>query len=278
MVASGPPLRLTLDAQMQRFADRIVDCFTGRRTDGDCALLRAVDTGNTMPLRPGALGMVVQEIASGRIVAMAGSIAAGADIDRLYPKETVQAYLEARRLADSAVGGVDLRTSAFGLAEMWRRLALRARMQADTPASHVLEYGAVPRMPVDFASTTAAARALAMASGVSASAWGGTAQGACCKVFGACPAEGLPGFLGKTGTADFLVREGSAAVKPGMQLPAKLFGGVFEASGSSYAIGVMALRVREGRSNTLELDASALAEAALALALALVRQLRRSGG
>ncbi len=103
-----------------------------------------------------------------------------------------------------------------------------------------------------------------MTTGVTASAWKGTAQGSCRVVFGACPAQGLPGLSGKTGSADFLTGEDGPNVKLGMQLPAKLFGGVFSAAnGKRYAIAVMALRVREGNSRTLELTSSAPAEAAL---------------
>jgi hypothetical protein len=51
-----------------------------------------------------------------------------------------------------------------------------------------------------------------------------------------------------------------------MQMPAKLFGGVFAApDGKRYAVAVMALRVREGSQHTLDLTSSAPAEAALTM-------------
>jgi hypothetical protein len=63
-----------------------------------------------------------------------------------------------------------------------------------------------------------------------------------------------------------LTEEDGPNVKPGMQLPAKLFGGVFAApDGKRYAVAVMALRVREGSKRTLELTSSAPAEAALTM-------------
>jgi len=136
------------------------------------------------------------------------------------------------------------------------------------PASHLLERAGrtVRDVPLHWVSPAAAQRALVVTGGITASAWGGTAQGSCRVVFGACPAQGLPGLSAKTGSSDFLLEEDGPHAKPGLQLPAKLFGGVFTAAnGKRYAIAAMALRVREGKSQTLELRSSAPAEAALTL-------------
>lgn len=200
---------------------------------------------------------------------------AGVNIDQRYGHAQVSAYLDARRLADAATGGADLRISALGLAELWRRLALRAGGAGAAPAGHLLEQAGrpAPAVALPKVAPASAARAIAMTSGITSSAWSGTAQGSCRVVFGACKAEGLDGLWGKTGTSDFLLKEQSSLAKPGLQIPAKLFGGVFTAGSRRYAIGVMALRVRDGRSATLEFHASAPAEAALTL----LRELRRAG-
>lgn len=192
----------------------------------------------------------------------------GLDIDRLYGAAAVDEFLAARRLSDASVGGGDIRINALGLVDIWRQLDLRARGRGDAPAIHLLEQSgrAIPARPLGWVSPAAAKRVLGMTSGVAASAWKGTAQGACRVVFGACPAQGLPGLSGKTGSSDFLTREDGPWVKPGLQLPAKLFGGSFLArDGKRYAVAVMALRVRSAGSHTLELQSSAPAEAAFTL-------------
>jgi cell division protein FtsW (lipid II flippase) len=193
---------------------------------------------------------------------------AGVNVDKRYGEAVTREFVAARGLADASVGGGDLRTNALGLLDTWRALDLRARGHSTMPALHLLEQ--TGRMPagraLDFMSAQAAARVLGMTSGVSSTAWKGTAQGSCRLVYGACPAQGLPGLSGKTGSSDFLQEEDSPWVKPGLQLPAKLFAGVFTgADGQRYAVAVMALRVREGDSHTLELRPSAPAEVALTL-------------
>jgi cell division protein FtsI/penicillin-binding protein 2 len=110
-----------------------------------------------------------------------------------------------------------------------------------------------------------------MTTGITSTQWKGTAQGSCRVVFGSCPAAGLPDLAGKTGTADFLTGEDSPYVKDGLQIPAKLFGGVFTAQGKRWAVAVMALRNRAARGTSLDLQSSAAAEAGLTL----VREMRR---
>jgi hypothetical protein len=197
---------------------------------------------------------------------------AGVDIDRRHGRTVVLEYLAARRLADAAIGGGDLRISAVGLAETWRRLDLRSRGHAAAPALHLVERSdhPIPTVDLPLASAASANRALSLTGGVTSTRMGGTARGACRAVFGDCGADGLPDLQGKTGTADFLLAEGSPWVKAGQQVPAKLFGGVFTAGGRRYAVAAMALRVREGRTETLDLASSAPGEAALTL----VRHLR----
>ena len=197
---------------------------------------------------------------------------AGINVDQRYGHAVVTDYLAARALADAVIGGGNLRVSALGLAAWWRQVDLRARGRGEAPALHLLEQ---PGRPVAMASTQwlstdAARRVLAITSGVSASAWHGTAQGSCRLVFGACPAQGLPTLSGKTGTSDFLASEGRPEVKSGLQVPAKLFAGVFTGrDGRRYAVAAMALRVREGAGQALELHPSPPAEAALVLARSL---------
>lgn len=193
---------------------------------------------------------------------------AGVNVDKRYGPSVVQEYLAARSVADASVGGGDLRISALGLAYLWQSIDLVAQGKHSAPATHLLEQAGqqVPAASHGWISTSAANRILGITSGVTSTAWKGTAQGSCRVVYGACPPQGLPGMSGKTGTADFLVQEQSPFVKPGLQIPSKLFGGVFQAgNGQRYAIAAMALRVRAGGSDTLELTSSAAAEAALAL-------------
>lgn len=193
---------------------------------------------------------------------------AGANVDQRYGRAVMTEFIAARQLADASVGGGDIRINALGLARLWRAIDLRATGRAEAAEPHLIEGAGrpVPTQRLDWASPGASRRVLDITSGVTASAWRGTAQGSCRVVFGGCPAQGLPGLSGKTGSADFLVEEDSPWVKPGQQLPAKLFGGVFTAGdGQRYAIATMALRVRDGDKATLELSPSAPAEAALTL-------------
>ena len=193
---------------------------------------------------------------------------AGANVDLRYGQAVMTEFVAARKLADAALGGGDIRVNALGLASIWRSLDLRASGRVEAPAPHlVVRTGyAVASQSLAWASPQAAQRVLGMTGGITSSAWRGTAQGSCRVVFGACPAQGLPGLSGKTGSSDFLSEEQGAYVKPGQQVPAKLFGGVFSGpDGKRYAVAATALRVRQGSSRTLELSSSAPAEAALTL-------------
>lgn len=198
---------------------------------------------------------------------------AGVNVDKLHGQTQVTEYLAARRLADSSVGGADLRISAMGLVDVWRRFDLAQRGAADAAATHLLERPgqAVPRAPLALGSAAGAARVVGMTTGITSTQWKGTAQGSCRVVFGSCPATGLLDLAGKTGTADFLTAEDSPYVKDGLQIPAKLFGGVFSAQGKRWAVAVMALRNRDARGTSLDLQSSAAAEAGLTL----VREMRR---
>lgn len=197
--------------------------------------------------------------------------AAGVNVDRRYGPEVMHEFVAARRLADAALGGADLRMNAWALADLWRQVALRADGATQAPRPHLARGAAPPGMQsLEWLSPAAAQRTLAASAGVTAAAVRGTAQGSCRWAFSACPPQGWPGVVGKTGTSDFLLREHGAEVKPGLQLPAKLFGGVFTAAdGRRYAVGAMALRVRQEGTSTLELSSSAAAEAALLMGRAL---------
>ena len=193
---------------------------------------------------------------------------AGVNVDKRYGHDVMAEFVAARKLSDAALGGGDIRINALGLTEIFAALDLRARGRTQAPALHLVEQPglATPVRTLSWVSQQAASRALGITGGVTASAWKGTAQGSCRVVFGACPAQGLPGLSGKTGTSDFLEREDGTDAKQGLQLPAKLFGGVFTgADGKRYAVAVMALRVRQTGTATLELQSSAPAEAALTL-------------
>jgi hypothetical protein len=199
----------------------------------------------------------------------------GKHIGRLHGVAVEREFMATRALADAALGGGDIRLNAVGLVDIWRRLDLRSRGRSQAPSLHLIEQNgrAIADQPIALASPAAAARAIGMTTGITASALKGTAQGSCRVVFGACPAQGLPGLAGKTGSSDFLIKEDGAWVKAGLQLPAKVFGGVFSAAdGKRYAVAAMALRVREGQTQTLELHPSAPAEAALML----VREMREN--
>lgn len=205
--------------------------------------------------------------------AMRSEKESGVNVDKRHGHAQVTEYLAARRLADSSVGGADLRISAMGLADAWRRLDLAQRGLPDAAATHLLERPGqpVPRTPLALGRAAGVARVVHMTTGITSTQWKGTAQGSCRVVFGMCPATGLPDLAGKTGTADFLTAEDSPYVKPGLQVPAKLFGGVFTAQGKRWAVAVMALRNRDARGTSLDLQSSAAAEAALTL----VRQMRQ---
>jgi cell division protein FtsW (lipid II flippase) len=197
---------------------------------------------------------------------------AGLNVDRRYGEPAVRDYLAARRLADASIGGGELRGSVFGLAQAWLDLVRQAHGQAPGPRLHLA--AGQPSAPAVLGPAPGrraqqqALWVLQASRGVTAHSAQGTAQGSCRVVFGACPAQGLPGFVGKTGTADFLVDpEGGHFAKPGLQLPVKVFGGSFvAASGRRYVVTAMALRVRQAGTATLELHSSAPAEAALTLA------------
>ena len=197
--------------------------------------------------------------------------AAGLNVDRLHGPAAMREFLAARSLADAALGGADIRLNAWALADIWRQIALRAQGAASAPRPHLARGPVQPAtQALGWLSPQAAQRTLAATAGVTAAAQGGTAQGSCRWAFGACPPQGWPGLAGKTGTSDFLLREQGTEAKPGLQLPAKLFGGVFTAAdGRRYAVGAMALRVRQAGTDTLELPSSAAAEAALLMARAL---------
>jgi cell division protein FtsW (lipid II flippase) len=194
---------------------------------------------------------------------------AGQNVDARLGSAVMAEFVAARRLADTSVGGADLRVDALALATLWQGLDRRARGLDDAPAPHVARHPLLraETRPLHALSVAAARRTLKVTAGVTASAAGGTAQGSCRLAMGSCPATGWPTLSGKTGSADFLAEEDSPWVKAGQQLPAKLFGAVFTgADGRRYAIAAMGLRVRQGASHTLELSASAPAEAVLIMA------------
>lgn len=191
---------------------------------------------------------------------------AGKNADALFGAHRVAQYLSARRLMDSAIGGGDVRVAgALGLADLYRKIELRAQGKSSAPAIHLIETDLADTAPVDlnFARPENARRLTQMLSGVTSWKHKGTASGSCRLVFGECPAEGISSLWGKTGTSDAVLDEKSGALKPGV-LPTKVFAAVFSAaSGHRYVVAAIAMRGREqGR---LELNGNAAAEASLAL-------------
>lgn len=148
---------------------------------------------------------------------------AGLNVDRLYGEPVVRDDLAARRLADASIGGGELRGSVFGLAQAWSDLVRQAHGQAPGPRLHLA--AGLPSAPTVLGPAPSrraqqqAQWVLQASPGVTARSAQGTAQGSCCVVFRACPAQGLPGVVGKTGTADFLIDpEGGHFAKPGLQM------------------------------------------------------------
>jgi cell division protein FtsW (lipid II flippase) len=185
-----------------------------------------------------------------------------------HGREALAEYPYAQALANASIGGGDIRISAVGLADVWRSMDLLARGRQQKAALHLLEAPGtpVPQLPLKLASPAAAEFALHATSAVTRP--GGTAHGACTRVGLNCSGTGVQTLHGKTGTSDFTQTD--TTVKPGLHIPAKLFGGVFEVQGRRYAVAAVGLRVRTGR--TLDGN-SAPAEAALTL----VRELQRLG-
>lgn len=271
------PIQRTALAAGRRYLDVLAGVgFASGSNQRDLLWGGAVDAQGAAPLHArwahadyaGTAGLRATSMSLAQAEQIREQKAAGIKVDKQYGSAVMNEFLAARRLADASVGGGDIRINALGLVDAWRSLDLRARGRAEAQALHLVERPgqAVPARELAWLSPQASMRALGMTTGVTATAWKGTAQGSCRVVFGGCAAEGLPGLSGKTGSADFLTEEDSPYVKPGQQLPAKLFGGVFAGpDGKRYAVAVMALRVREGTSRTLELKSSAAAEAALTL-------------
>jgi cell division protein FtsW (lipid II flippase) len=80
-VAAGPQLGVSLNPAWQTMAQRIADCYTGRQQGEACrdtwprdAKAQAKYFGTAQALRAGALGLVLTEVDSGRIVALAGAL------------------------------------------------------------------------------------------------------------------------------------------------------------------------------------------------------------
>jgi cell division protein FtsW (lipid II flippase) len=80
-VAVGPVLGMTLVPAFQHSAQLMVDCATGRLHGADCATVLPQDAawqqrhyGAEDALRAGAMGLVMAEVDSGRVVALAGAV------------------------------------------------------------------------------------------------------------------------------------------------------------------------------------------------------------
>jgi hypothetical protein len=186
---------------------------------------------------------------------------------RKFGAEALQEYPYAQVLTSASIGGGDMRVNALGLVDVWRSIDLRARGKEQKTAMHLLETPGTPvaQLPLTLASREAAEFAMFATSAVTQKM--GTASRACALVTRDCNNLQAARLHGKTGTSDF-TQANAELVKPNLDVPARLFGGVFEHQGKRYALAVMGLRVRTAR----ELDkSSAAAEAALTL----VREMHR---
>lgn len=219
-----------------------------------------------IPLRSGK-NLIASNVSWNEARAIRIAKESGQNADAMFGHKKINDYLAARKIMDSAIGGGDTHfAGALGLAELFRRIELRARGYATASAVHLVEGGPqkTSTISLEFTRPENAKRLTGMLSGVTASNSKGTAAGACRKAFEHCPAEGIHDLWGKTGTADAVLSEGSTNLNPGV-LPTKLFGAVFtSASGKGYAIAAMALRGREAQ-DQLELQGNAAAEAVLTL-------------
>ncbi len=190
-----------------------------------------------------------------------------AEMVREFGAEALEEYPYAQVLTNAAIGGGDMRVNAIGLADVWRSIDLRARGKDQKTALHLLETPGtpVPQLPLTLATPEAAEFAMFATSAVTDPQ--GTASTACKLVTGDCTRLKETRLHGKTGTSDF-TQENTRLVKANLDVPAKLFGGVFEVQGKRYALAAVGLRVRNGS----VLDGSAApAEAALTL----VREMQR---
>jgi hypothetical protein len=175
---------------------------------------------------------------------------AGVNVDKRYGEAVTREFMAARSLADASVGGGDIRINAVGLLDAWRATGhARPRPHPPCRPCTCLEQGgrAPAQRDLGFMSQQAATRALGMTSGVAASGLEGHRPGLLPRGLWRLPGPGRARPVGQNRQLGFLLQEDSPWVKPGMQVPAKLFGGVFTgADGQRYAVAVMALRVREG--------------------------------
>lgn len=177
---------------------------------------------------------------------------AGRNADAIFGSKNVAEYLKAYRLSISGVGSGDIRTSAWGLADLARRLALRAQGAESMSPTRMgtLEGAALEDVPLDFARPESVQRLIGMLGVATSSRVGGTAAGSCRRAFERCNADGHESVLfSKTGTsetgpggeASIWVKDGGAGTPP-----AKLYIQVFRgADGRLYAGGAMTLRIRE---------------------------------
>lgn len=190
----------------------------------------------------------------------------GANADRIYGTTRVAEYLKAQRLSVTAIGGGDVRVSAFALADWARKLELRGggRDHASPTRFADADTTTQRRQDLRFASVRSVQRLIQIMGAASSPKLGGTVVSACVVVMGRCPEEGFPGLLfAKTGTADATLGEGSPWSKGGV-LPAKVFMGVFTGGdGRQYAVGAMALRARTGTDSAVPDRSNAAAELAL---------------
>jgi hypothetical protein len=254
------------------------DLLWGTAANGTGTVNGSGHTRWWQPGQSGAQGLRAVAMTLDQAERMRAEKESGVNIDARYGPRVMEEFLAARRLADASVGGADIRTNALSLATLWQGLDRRARGKGTAPAPHLIEWATLPQThtvgaqmgtrfdqrSLDMLSPDAAQRTLVVTAGVTSAQWGGTAQGSCRVAMGQCPASGVAGLSGKTGSADFLMHEDSPWVKSGQHWPSKLFAAVFTgADGRRYAIAAMGLRVRQEGTDTLELSSSSPAEAAL---------------
>lgn len=185
----------------------------------------------------------------------------GKRADRTFGAKMMYLYLQTQSLASVAIGGGGHTVNLFGIARLLRDISLRATGQSQAPPIHLVvnEQHPLPPAPLLNVTPSRAREVLDVLGWVTSSAHGGTASGACLRVMGKCPADGLGQFRGKSGTSDYSGTERSPFIKAGEMLPVKIFVGDFDAGGEHYVAAAMVFRGRD-LNGQLELNGNAAAE------------------
>ena len=100
------------------FADPVIDLMQGTGAEPGSSW-RVTARGGVSGMQPSALSLA-------QVTEMRAQAMRGERLEKAWGADRVASFLQARRVMDSAVGGADMSVSALGLADTFRRLALRA--------------------------------------------------------------------------------------------------------------------------------------------------------